>query len=242
MATFGQDPRLATIASFVESFRQAKALQFQKALLTRREDRFDIQLQENRRHRQRQLSLRESDPRRALADIELETVKDATPEQRRSLFTRGTTVNMPLFSPGQIRGTDKTQGIQDVIAEEIAKITVTRSDLFGLGKGTDTIKQSALDLARQNAGTRTGRKFFREGQAEQFDFEFESQINAKFYSNPKRTTEITQDVSAGVFDGGEAAPPINPPPKDRAYIGFTVLQDGTNIKWRWDGNKWQRAQ
>ena len=57
MATFGQDPSLALIANFVESFRQAKALQFQKELILRREDRYDTQLQENRLHRQRQLTI-----------------------------------------------------------------------------------------------------------------------------------------------------------------------------------------
>ncbi len=94
MATFGQDPQLAFIGNLVESFRQAKALRFQEKLFERREQRFETQLQENRLHRQRQMEFRASDPKRALAGIELETVRDATPEQKRALFTRGTTVNI----------------------------------------------------------------------------------------------------------------------------------------------------
>ena len=94
MATLGQDPSLALIANFVESFRQAKALQFQRELLKRREDRYDLQLSENRLHRQRQLTLAESDPRRAVAGIELETLRGATPKERLGTFTRGMTLNI----------------------------------------------------------------------------------------------------------------------------------------------------
>lgn len=75
MATFGQDPRLATIASFVESFRQAKALQFQKAFLTRREDRYETQLQENRRVNQRTFGLAQRREGRLQKQFEFEQGK-----------------------------------------------------------------------------------------------------------------------------------------------------------------------
>ena len=40
----------------------------------------------------------------------------------------------------------------------------------------------------------------------------------------------------------EPKAPSSHPPKDKSYTGFTVMQDGTNIKWVWDGTKWQRAK
>lgn len=64
----------------------------------------------------------------------------------------------------------------------------------------------------------------------------------------KAVDHANKRVRAGKSPFGETSdsvkgkPPSKPPPKDRAYIGFTVLQDGTNIKWTWDGSKWQRVQ
>ena len=52
----GQDPALQFTRGLVDRFLQFKALQFQQDLLKRRDERYDTQLQENRLHRQSQLS------------------------------------------------------------------------------------------------------------------------------------------------------------------------------------------
>ena len=55
-----------------------------------------------------------------------------------------------------------------------------------------------------------------------------------------RQTEI--DTKKKAEEDKEAKAPSKAPSGDRAYIGFTLQQNGTNIKWVWDGTKWQRAQ
>lgn len=48
-------------------------------------------------------------------------------------------------------------------------------------------------------------------------------------------------INIGPETEPKAKPPSSPPPKDKAYTGFTVMQNGTNYKWVWDGKQWLRA-
>ncbi len=181
-----RDEALEFIRSFADRFVQFKGIQFQEDLLRRREKRYDLQLQENRRYRQRTLALSER--------------RTAAYEAGRSQ----TNINIPVFSPTQFEGTGQT--IQGIITEELDLIPVETSDFLGWGKGTDTIKQSAIDKARDNATRRTGRQYFGAGKADQFDFDFDRQFNEKFYSSPKRTVKIIQDTKEPEFPSGSESP------------------------------------
>jgi len=108
----GRDPSIEFAKSLLDRFVQFKSLQFQQDLLKRKEQRYDTQLQENRLHRQRQLSLMESDPRRAVAEVELETLRGATPKERLSTFTRGTTLKI---SAGEREKTAASLATMDVL-------------------------------------------------------------------------------------------------------------------------------
>lgn len=108
-----RDAGLAFAQNLVENFTRFKILKFQLEKEDRRERRYERQLQENQRRFEEVQRFRSEDPRRAVAEIELETLTKATPEERLKTFTRGTTVNI---SAGEREKTAAGLATMDVLS------------------------------------------------------------------------------------------------------------------------------
>lgn len=170
-----RDESIAFSRNLVQSFIQAKMLQLQE----RRDRRYSEQLQQNQRQFQQTLGVRR---------------KEA--EARIKYYERGgARSNITVFSPGQISGTSQTQGIDDIIAEEIGNIPIDKSGrgLFTRARSeTDRIKASDIETARRNAMSRLGIQYLGVGKNQQFDFLFNRQLETLSSPESGRNVEIIQ--------------------------------------------------
>ena len=159
--------------SAIDRFIQFKMIQLRERREVERNRRFDLSLQQNRRFNQERI--------------------DIAKETNRIRATQPRTTSVTVFTPGQISGTSKTQGVDDVIAEELNNIPVDKSgrSFFKLaGSETDRIKASDIEAAKQNAMSRLGIQHLGIGKNEQFDFLFNSQLEALKNPESGRTIEI----------------------------------------------------
>lgn len=194
-----RDETLEFIKSFADRFVQFKGLQFQQELLRRREERYDQQLQENRRYRQRQISISQE---------HLELRKRYTTAYEQGKSQSNINVTTP-FSKTDIVGTSQTQGVDDIIAEELSNVPMDTSDWLGWGEGTNIYKQSDIDAARQKAQERVRVMFAgKGGGGEQFDYLWNSQLGELKNPESGRNVEIReQEADKKVFQGTQLSRP-----------------------------------
>lgn len=198
----------------------------------RREQRYDQQLQQNRRFGQSRIDI-------AREHLDIARTRAETPS-----------TSISVFSPGQISGTSQTQGVDDVIAEELDKI-IDKSGRGALGglfrfkrSEVDRIKSSDIETAKQNSMSRLGIQHLGPGKNQQFDFLFNRQLDALKSPESGRTVEIVEDSptafpssqtpqnieSQTVFQSGRVE--VVSPEGRRGNIPRSQLQDALNNGYR----------
>ena len=168
--------------SAIDRFIQFKMIQLQQQREEERGRRFDLSLQQNRRFNQERIDI----SREHLGIAKMRALQPTT--------------SISVFTPGQVGGTSQTQGVDDIIAEELNNIPVDKSGVGALGglfrfkaKEVERIKASDIETARQNAMSRLGIQHLGIGKNQQFDFLFNRQLEALKNPESGRTVEITQE-------------------------------------------------
>lgn len=215
---------LAFQKGLVERFIQFKMIQqrqqqieFQNQLMLRREARYERQLEDQQLYNQRRLDQFE----------EALKISKIRAKQAPISFEFGT------FSPSQISGTANTQGIDDIIAEELSNIPRTSerkwwrfdSDL------PDKININDVAQAKKNAISKLGVAFMGTAKKEQFEFLFNQQLDELLNPEDGRKTIVTgeeKSKSGTLFKNNSTKTNINN--EDMSNISEEELKRIAGIK------------